>query len=97
MKTDNGSMSLSQWLQPTKLPQSYLALLNEEPTTDVKPLQDYVVEKVVLPSFVASSSLVKPSIRVQSSTNCDFSVSIFKTSLYLFKFTSFLRMYLEVC
>ncbi|KAL1215466.1 Transcription factor LRL3 [Cardamine amara subsp. amara] len=75
MQTGNESISLSQWLQPSKLPQSYLALLNEEPLTqDVKPPQDYVVEKVVLPSR-ASSSLVKPSIRVQSCANNDFSGS----------------------
>ncbi|XP_006280641.2 uncharacterized protein LOC17876174 [Capsella rubella] len=87
MQTGDGSLSLSHWLQPSKLPHSYLALLNEESTPDVKPPPDFVVEKVVLPnrgaatgvgggirtmySFdnIGASSLVKPSIRVQSQTN----------------------------
>ncbi|XP_020884827.1 uncharacterized protein LOC9302716 isoform X2 [Arabidopsis lyrata subsp. lyrata] len=90
---DDGSLSLSQWLQPSKLPHSYLALLNEESTPDVKPPPDYVVEKVVLPSRgsaagvgggirtmyssdnIGGSSLVKPSIRVQSRTNYELSGS----------------------
>lgn len=99
MPTDDRSLSLSQWLQPSTLPQSYLALLNEESTPDVKPPPlDYVVEKVVLPSRSAGaatgvgggirtmyssdkmggSSLVKPSIRVQSRTNNELSVSFSK-------------------
>ncbi|WZZ00751.1 hypothetical protein YC2023_073079 [Brassica napus] len=85
--------ALSQWLHPSHLPQSYLALLNEEEeeeeksTPDLKPLLDYAVKKVVLPSRDAAagarrevrtiysasnntaSSVVKPSIRVQSQTN----------------------------
>lgn len=106
---DDGSLSLSQWLQPSKLPHSYLALLNEESTPDVKPPPDYVVEKVLLPSRgsaagvggirtmyssdnIGGSSLVKPSIRVQSRTNYELSVSISKhLSFFVFslKFTSF--------
>ncbi|KAL0863115.1 hypothetical protein Bca101_042233 [Brassica carinata] len=76
--------ALSQWLHPSQLPQSYLALLNED---DATPLLDYSVKKVVLPSRDAAtgarrqvrtiysasnktaSSVVKPSIRVQSRTN----------------------------
>uniref|UniRef100_M4E6E8 BHLH domain-containing protein n=1 Tax=Brassica campestris TaxID=3711 RepID=M4E6E8_BRACM len=84
--------ALSQWLHPSHLPQSYLALLNEEEeeekaTPDLKPSLDYAVKKVVLPSRDAAagarrevrtiysasnktaSSVVKPSIRVQSQTN----------------------------
>ncbi|XP_010462499.1 PREDICTED: uncharacterized protein LOC104743067 isoform X1 [Camelina sativa] len=93
MQTEDGSLSLSQWLQPSKLPHSYLALLNEEVTPDVKPPPDFIMEKVVLPnrgeatgvgggirnmySFdnVGGSSLVKPSIRVQSRTNNELSGS----------------------
>ncbi|AED97978.1 hypothetical protein AtNW77_Chr5g0151831 [Arabidopsis thaliana] len=93
VKCDDGSLSLSQWLQPSKLPHSYLALLNEDSTPDVKPPLDYVVEKVVLPSRgpatglgggirtmyssdnIGGSSLVKPSIRVQSRTNNELSGS----------------------
>ncbi|CAL9244905.1 unnamed protein product [Arabidopsis halleri] len=93
VEADDGSLSLSQWLQPSKLPHSYLALLNEESTPDVKPPPDYVVEKVVLPSrasaagvgggirtmyssdTIGGSSVVKPSIRVQSRTNNELSGS----------------------
>ncbi|CAN8237833.1 unnamed protein product [Cochlearia groenlandica] len=52
-KEDEMSMSLSQWLQPSKVPSSYLALLNEEPsssTPDEKPPPDYVVKRVLLPN-----------------------------------------------
>ncbi|XP_013625673.1 PREDICTED: uncharacterized protein LOC106331805 isoform X2 [Brassica oleracea var. oleracea] len=90
-ETQHDDDALSQWLHPSHLPQSYLALLNEEEeekaTPDLKPLLDYAVKKVVLPSRDAAtgarrevrtiysasnktaSSVVKPSIRVQSQTN----------------------------
>ncbi|ESQ37966.1 hypothetical protein EUTSA_v10028830mg [Eutrema salsugineum] len=50
VENEETSLSLSQWLQPSKFPLSYLSLLNEESTPDENPPLDYVVEKVVLPS-----------------------------------------------
>ncbi|CAH2043403.1 unnamed protein product [Thlaspi arvense] len=104
VQNEDGSLSLSQWLQPSMLPQSYLAFLNDESTPDEneKPPLDYVVKEVVLPSRDAptgpglgggirtlysasenggtcsdktASSMVKPSIRVQSRTSNDLSGS----------------------
>lgn len=51
VENEDTSLSLSQWLNPSKLPLSYLALLNEESTTpNEKPQLDYVVKKLVLPN-----------------------------------------------
>jgi len=108
-ETQHDDDALSQWLHPSHLPQSYLALLNEEEeekaTPDLKPLLDYAVKKVVLPSRDAAtgarrevrtiysasnktaSSVVKPSIRVQSQTNNEqLSVSVSITSFFCFFF-----------
>ncbi|KAJ0242071.1 hypothetical protein HA466_0213930 [Hirschfeldia incana] len=41
--------ALSQWLHPSQLPQSYLALLNEKEEEEATPPLDYAVKKVVLP------------------------------------------------
>ncbi|VVB07060.1 unnamed protein product [Arabis nemorensis] len=51
VEDEETGLSLSQWLNPSKVPLSYLALLNEESTTpDEKAQIDYVVKKVVLPN-----------------------------------------------
>lgn len=116
-ETQHDDDALSQWLHPSHLPQSYLALLNEEEeekaTPDLKPLLDYAVKKVVLPSRDAAtgarrevrtiysasnktaSSVVKPSIRVQSQTNNEqLSVSVSITSFFCF---FFYHLFLKVC
>lgn len=50
VENEETSLSLSQWLNPSKFPLSYLGLLNEESAPDEKTPIDYVVKKVVLPN-----------------------------------------------